>query len=105
MCKHAANRIVAVGTAEGDAAARSHVAGAEVVVVRAAHTSHREVVGLEGKCVFHATGLLVQTAHERIAELAALHVVHLGAVDVDFVVLLVEGTVAETYWAEQISHL
>ena len=105
MREHTTQRVVAVGTAEGDAAARSHVAGAEVVVVRAAHTSHREVVGLEGKCVFHATGLLVQTAHERIAELAALHVVHLGAVDVNLVVLLVESTVAEAYWAEQVAYL
>ena len=105
MREHTTQRVVAVGTAQGDAAARCHVAGAEVVVVGTAHGCHREVVSLERKCVLHAASLLVQAAHERIAELAALHVVHLGAVDVDFVVLLIESTVAEAYRAEQISYL
>ena len=50
-------------------------------------------------------GLTVQTANQRETELSGLQIIHRSAVDVDLIVLLVESTKLEAYWAKQISHL
>ena len=102
----ATQRVVAVGSSQRCILSGRHVTGTEVVVVGTAHGRHREVVGLEGQCSLATlVGDAVQAAYERIAELAALHVVHRGTVDVDLIVLLIKSTVAEAHRTEQISHL
>ena len=95
---HASQGVVAVGGAQGEAVARSHASCPEVVVVRAAHVGHGEVVTFEWQSKLHVSGLLVQSAHQRVSELSRLHVVHGCAIDEHIVVFLVERTVAETDW-------
>ena len=102
---HSAQSVAAVGAAEGEPVAYGHRGGAEVVVVRAAHARHGEVVALEGQRRLHVARLLVQSADPRVSELSRLHVVDWSAVDVDVVVLLVERTVTEAHRREEVAHL
>ena len=101
---HRTHGVVAVRSAQSDAVSRRHTACAEVVVVASRCATHREVVSLERQRIVHVACLLVQTAHERIAELSALHIIGQHAIDIDIVVFLVKSTITETYRREQIAH-
>ena len=93
---HAAQGVVAVGTAEGEPLPAGHLRGPEVVVVAASHGRDGKAGFLEGKCKVHILRDVVDTADGGEAELAALQVIHLHTVDVDIVEFLVEGTVSES---------
>ena len=82
-----------------------HAAGPEVVVVWTTHARHAERVVLEGQGTLHATRLIVQTAYERVSELATLSVVHGITIDVDVAVLRVEGAELEPRGTEPIAYL
>ena len=100
---HRTHGVVAVRSAQSDAVSWRHTACAEVVVVASRCATHREGVSLERQRIVHVACLLVQTAHERIAELSALHIIGQHAIDIDIVVFLVKSTITETYRREQIA--
>ena len=101
---HATEYIVAVGSREREMLASSHSSRTEVVIIRSGDTRIRKVVRLERQCRLHAACLLVETSYERIAKLSRLHVVDRRAVDIHFVILLVERPITEPHRREQIPH-
>ena len=101
----AAKGIVTVGSAQGHAMAYRLWRRPEIVVVWTAHGRHGETVVLERQCKFHVACLGVQSSNHGISELPGFGVVHRSTVDVDLVVLLIEGTIPEPDRTEQVAHL
>lgn len=102
---HGAHVVAAVGQCQRSPLPRSEVRRAEVVVARAAEGAHRVVVVLEGQRRLSAARLVVQSAHEGVAELPALDVVHGVAVDVHVGVLGIVSAILETGRTEAVAHL
>ena len=94
---HATQRVVAVGSADGEAVPRTLVARTEIVVVGSCKTRNGKASGLEGQGEVHISGQLVQTADRRITESAALYIIHWGSVDIDLIVLLIQCPVSESH--------
>ena len=84
---------------------RGHVSRTKIVVVATRHAVHGEHVPLKRQSEIHVAGKPVQASDIGITELSTLHVIHGRAIDIDVVVLLVEATIPEAYWGEQVSHL
>ena len=100
-----AQGIVAVGNTYAGILSFLHASGTEIIVVGACHAGHRIAVGFERQGKVYVSGESVQTADVGETELTGLHIVHGSTVDIDIVVLLVEGTIAETCWREQVTCL
>ena len=100
-----AQGIVAVGNTYACILSFLHASGTEIIVVGACHARHRIAVGFERQGEVYVPGESVQSTDVGETELSGFHIVHGSTVDIDIVVLLVEGTVAETCWREQVTCL
>ena len=100
-----AQGIVAVGNTYAGILSFLHASGTEIIVVGACHARHRIAVGFERQGEVYVPGESVQSTDVGETELSGLHIVHGSTIDIDIVVLLVEGTVAETCWREQVTCL
>ena len=97
--------IAAVSPAEGEFVAARHVRGAEIIVVTSSHARHAEGRVLEGKGKVNVTCHVVDTAHQRVAELSRFHVIHWCTIDIHIIEFLIERTIAESHGRKEVSHL
>ena len=60
---HATERIVAVGSSDGDSVPGRLIGRAKIVVIRACHTGHGKGIHLERQGKIGISGLLIESAH------------------------------------------